>query len=172
MSSRELLFAIPLVVTTIALFWLVPEWPLAHLDDPSHWGVLGYAVTLMMLLELRRRGVRGSRFERNWLLLFLMGMPVVFLANWARFGAEPSWLGVELLGLALYWALALLAVARSPWFLAAGIAAHALWDVWHFGRAAFVPDWYVAGCVIVDLALGLYAAGQVRYWRRQPAESR
>ena len=42
---------------------------------------------------------------------------------------------------------------------------NALWDAFHYGRAPFVPDWYVVGCVVIDLAMGIWVAGQVAGWR-------
>ena len=144
----------------------MPAPPFAHLDDPSHWGVIGFALILLLVLRLRLRGIRGSLSERNWLLAFLAGMPVIYLADWLRFGGSLGWLGIEIAGAAIYWTLVLLAVKRSPWFLAAGIAGHAIWDAGHYQRTEFVPDWYVVGCVVIDLAFGIYAAAQVDLWRR------
>lgn len=163
--SRDLFF-LPLAIATLALLWIVPAFPLAHLDDPGRWGVLGYVAILLLILRLRLRGIRGSRAELRLLALFLAGMPLVYLADWFRFGGQHPWLWIELLGAAPYWTLAVLGVRGSPWFLVAGIGGHALWDGWHYQRTAFVADWYVIGCLVIDLAFAFYAAGQVPYWRR------
>ena len=172
MKKQDVLLLTPLAAATVALFWIVPALPFAHLDDPSHWGVLGYAFTLVLILRLRWRGIQGSRIEWNWLLLFLAGMPVIYLANWLRFGGDAAWLWIELGGALLYWMLVLLALVRSPWFLVVGIAAHGLWDAWHYDLTDFVPNWYVLGCFIIDVTLGIYAAGQVTYWKNRAHRSR
>ena len=150
---------------TISLLWIVPELPIAHLDDPSHWGVLGYALTLVTVLALRLRGARGTRTERRVLAIFLAGMPLVYVADWLRFGGSGAWLGIELVGTAVFVPLAWWGAKRWPWVLAAGIAAHGLWDLLHYQRTSFVPDWYTIGCAVIDFAGGLYAAAQVELWR-------
>lgn len=155
---RPPLASLPLAAVTAGLILVVPGSPLAHLDDPSYWGVLGYLVALALLFGPRLAGRRRPRQERRVLLLFLVGMPVVYLADWLRFGGGPGWLAVELAGAALYWTLAWRWRASVPW-LAAGIAAHGLWDLAHWGRTPFVPDWYALGCFAVDLALALHVLG-------------
>lgn len=146
----------PVAGATMALFWIVPDWPLRHLDDPSHWGILGYAGTLA-LLAVRGWWAHDDPSRRRPLLWFLVAMPVIYLADWLRFGGRPAWLVVELAGAGAYWVCARLAVTRSVWYLPVGIAGHALWDIAHYGRAAFVPDWYALGCAVVDVAMGLFA---------------
>ncbi len=94
-------------------------------------------------------------------------MPVVYLADWFRFAGEQPWLWIELAGALAFWVLAVLGAKRSPWLLAAGLAAHGLWDAGHYQRTGFVADWYVVGCFLVDMAFAVYAAGQVRFWRRR-----
>ena len=163
--NRRVRFSIPLVLATIALMRIVPGLPFMHLDDPNHWGVLGFALTLIVLIGLWLRDIRGSRAERDLFVLFLVGMPIIYLADWFRFGGEPIWLAVEIVGALIYWTLAYLAVRRSPWFLAGGIAAHALWDAWHYGSSTYVPDWYVIGCVVIDVAVGIYLISWVREWQ-------
>jgi hypothetical protein len=81
-------------------------------------------------------------------------------------GAHPVWLWVELFGLPVYAGLAVAGLKRSPWFLVAGIAAHGVgWDSWHYLNAAYIPTWYVTGCLLVDVSLGLYLATRVPAWR-------
>jgi hypothetical protein len=58
----------------------------------------------------------------------------------------------------------------SIWWLALGIAAHGLlWDLWHYGRTAFVPDWYTVGCLVTDVSLGVYVALQAPAFARSSA---
>lgn len=153
------------LVATIALFWVVPEFPLAHLDDPSHWGVVGYAVTVVLLGRWFTVGPKAHKAERRLLVRFLVGMPLIYLADWLRFGGPGFWLPIELGGGLVYWIIAWLTAKKSPWLLPVGITGHAIWDLLHVGRTSFVPDWYAVGCLVVDVALGLYVFGRVRAWR-------
>lgn len=154
---------VPVAAVTVALFWIVPESPFAHLDDPSHWGVLGYGLTVVLLVAVQVAG-RGRRrlAERDLLVAFLAAMPVIYLADWLRFDRASLWIGVEVLGAAAFWTLTWLGAVRSPWYLAVGIAAHALWDVWHLGTVSYVPRWYALACGIIDPPLGLYVALRLR----------
>ena len=51
----------------------------------------------------------------------------------------------------------------APWLLAAGIAGHGLaWDSWHYlASSTYIPGWYSLGCLLVDAAIGLYAAVRI-----------
>lgn len=142
----------------VGVIVVVPGLPTSHLDDPNHWGVIGFGVAVLLLLQHERRRRPGVG-QRRVLLAFLCGMPVVYLADWIRFGAAPQWLFVEIFGALAFWSVALLAVRHRNAWLVVGIAGHGLWDVLHYGRQSFVPDWYIAACVIADLALGIFAGG-------------
>ena len=164
--SRDVVGLVALVVSVVAVLPLFPDVPWRHLAEPSYQAALALMVTAAVILGQRARGRRGSAFERWWLALFLAGMPLVYLADWAVAGSAHTvgWLGVELAGFVIFASLAVLGVRRSPWFLVAGIVGHGLgWDLWHHG-VGFVPDWYATGCLVADLGLGVYAATQVRAW--------
>ncbi len=158
--KRNVYLLLPVLASTIALFWIVPEISIAHLNDPSYWGLIGYAATLVVV-SARVLGLRSPASEHRWMVGFLVGMPLIYVADWLRFGGTTGWLGIELAGLVLYSGLAWLSIRRSPWFLPSGIAAHALWDAAHYDRVEFVPSWYALGCIVVDVALGLYVAGRL-----------
>ena len=64
-----------------------------------------------------------------------------------------------MVGLALFAALATVALARqTAWLLAAGYFAHGLWDLVHHRRGidTAMPWWWVPGCLGYDLVLGAY----------------
>ena len=43
-------------------------------------------------------------------------------------------------------------LTESILFIALGLFAHALWDLWHlYGEKRYVPWWYAGACVYVDL---------------------
>lgn len=146
----------------------VPSWENARTDVCVQAAIFAGA-TIVVLLVTRFLGSTGIAIERGWMAVFLAGMPVVYIVRWlvARGGGgHPAWLWVELLGLPLYAGLAVAGLRRSPWFLVAGIAAHGLaWDAWHYLNTAYIPVWYVTGCLLVDVGLGLYLATRVPAWR-------
>jgi hypothetical protein len=155
-KQRALLWT-PVAAATGAALWMVPAFPLAHLDDPSHWGVLGYVGTLGLLLHRARTDRPG--IPKRLPAYFLVGMPLIYLANWIRFGGSAGWLVVELGGLVLFGVVAWLGRFRGLWWLPVGIAGHGVWDAWHLGLTPFIPDWYATACAIVDVGLGGYVAG-------------
>lgn len=79
----------------------------------------------------------------------------------AILGGTPEDVLLELLGLALFGAAAVLGFVGRRWWLAAGWAAHAAWDVaLHTGgRGAYVPEWYPMLCVGFDLFLAGFIVG-------------
>jgi hypothetical protein len=156
--ARDIVAFAFLYAQLAGIVWLVPRWSIALLREPLYLAVVATILTTAAITVLRLRGRRGSALERWILALFLAGMPVVYIWSWLR-APQPGWLGIELLGLVLFAGLAALGLFRSPWFLAGGIAAHGLgWDLWHYGRTEFIPDWYTIGCLIADIGLGVYAA--------------
>ncbi len=158
--KRDTYVLLPVIAATLASFWIVPGVPFAHLDDPSYWGVIGYALTLVVVVA-RVLGRRSEASERRWMVGFLVGMPLIYIADWLRFGGAAYWLVIEFVGLVLFSGIAWLSVRRSLWFLPSGITLHALWDAGHYEIAGFIPNWYVVGCIVVDVALGLYIAGRL-----------
>jgi hypothetical protein len=101
-------------------------------------------------------------------------MPLIYVASWLVSrggGAHQGWLWVELLGVPLYGALAVVGLKRSPWFLVVGIAAHGVaWDSWHYyANTGYIPSWYAIGCFLVDVGLGIYIAARILAWRRAEA---
>ena len=152
-----------MVAATISLYWLIPGLPFTNLDDPGQWAVIGYFLTLVIVVRARFRSARGRSLQR-WLVVFLCAMPLVYIAYWLRYSGPPDWLWIELAGLVVFWAAAFVAATVTPWFLAIGIGAHAVWDIWHWRRIAFVPDWYAFACFLVDIALAIYIASQIPNW--------
>jgi hypothetical protein len=150
--------------------WGVPSWRGA-VFEVCHLAAIAGVATLVLLSVTRQLGARGVSIERGWSALFLIGMPVVYIVGWltaANGRPSPTWLWVELLGLPIYVTLAWLGLRRSPWFLVAGIAAHGLgWDAWHYAlHGAYIPTWYVTGCLLADVGLSLYLATRVPTWTR------
>jgi hypothetical protein len=164
--QTALLIVVSFVGTWLALF-RVP-WRVSA--DPCLLAAAATGVIVICLWLIRWRGVRGVLFERNLLAGFLVGMPLVYVARFlfASSGrAANSWFWVEVLGTAIFVALAVLGVKRSPWFLAIGMVLHgAAWDTWHYRNSTYIPDWYVIACLAVDLAFGAYLAARVPAYQK------
>lgn len=117
--------------------------------------ILGLVLGLVYVAYARRRG----RAELVALAVGLVGAALIYLVFAALGGASLAWLAVEVVGIGIYGALAWLGLRRSPLWLAAGWAAHPLWDVFgHLlgGGAAFTPRWYALACISFDLVVGAY----------------
>lgn len=153
---------------TVFALRTVPSWADVLTDICLQASIAGGA-TIVVLFVTRFLGSAGIAIERVWSAVFLAGMPVVYIVRWLvekGGGAHPAWFWVELLGFPLYAGLAIAGLKRSPWFLVAGIAAHGLaWDAIHYLNTAYIPVWYVTGCLLVDVGLSLYLATRVPAWR-------
>ena len=140
------------IVVTALIF--VPALPFLHLDDPSHWGVLGFAATAALLLSPSVD--RWSRQRLHAILTaFVIALPMIYVANAIRWNGGVTGLSVELVGLVIWCGLAIAALGR-PVLLPIGIALHAVWDAAHFGHVDYVPDWYIIACIAADLGLAGY----------------
>ncbi len=76
-------------------------------------------------------------------------------------GAGPIWAPVELVGGVVFGTMALLGLRGSPWWLAAGWAAHPIWDIalHYFGPGgSFAPASYTIPCLTFDLTVAAYVA--------------
>jgi len=159
--QTALLIIVSLVGTWLALYRI--PWQVS--GDPCLLAAAGTGIIVICLWLTRWRGSRAAILERNLLAGFLVAMPLVYVARYLFASAGHAanyWFGVEILGTIIFAALAVLGVKRSPWFLAAGIALHAVaWDAWHYRNSTYIPDWYVIACLAVDLAFGAYVAARV-----------
>ena len=107
-----------------------------------------------------------SRFTRDIVgrallvvALLIAALAYVLFATWA--GERPSWVVGELVGVGIYGTMAVLGLRRSPWWLAAGWAAHPIWDVvlHYLGSGSSVaPEGWVIACVSFDLLVASYIA--------------
>jgi hypothetical protein len=125
----------------------------------------GAVAALSLVYAVRRRPADARR------RVYAAGLIVAALVyvGFAAAGHAPAaWLGYELLGVAVFGAVAW-AGTRDARVLAAGWALHTVWDlVPHLGRrpgATYTPQWYPWLCVSFDLLV----AGAVLGWPRWPA---
>src|ERR1043165_4337612 len=153
---ERIALALATLLTAIGIC-LAPSWRAIFTDVCLQAAVISGA-TIVLLYVTRFLGARGIALERIALALFLAGMPVVYIVRWLteRDGAGGEWLWLELLGLVVYAALAVLGLKVSAWYLAGGIAAHGIaWDSWHyFLHETYMPHWYAIACLLVDIGVG------------------
>lgn len=140
----------------------IPHWERAF-SDVCHLATIAAYITVAIFWVTPFLGANGIVAERWTAAFFLAGMPVVYVLAWYQLGSPEalrSALWLELLGVPIYVALAILGLVRSPWYLVAGVILHGLaWDSWHFfGPRPYVPEWYALGCMVFDLCFGIYLA--------------
>jgi len=174
-SPQETVQTVSLIIVSFVIGWMLYIAPWQVSGDPCLLAALATAVVLVFLWATRWQGLRGASFERNLLAAFLVGMPLIYVARYllASRGREANHsLWIEILGVIIFIALAVLGLKRSPWFLAIGIVAHGLaWDSWHYRNSTYIPDWYAIACLAVDLALGAYVAARVPAYRKARSET-
>ncbi|HKR00202.1 MAG TPA: DUF6010 family protein [Pyrinomonadaceae bacterium] len=122
--------------------------------------LVGVVACATFIAVARRAGVKGE------LRLYAAGLFIAALiyAGFVARDATPRWLVTELAGLVVFTLVALAGLKISGWILAAGWAAHALWDLLlhKLVYAAFVPDWYPLVCLAFDLLLAIYIAVRIK----------
>ena len=148
MKTPQVVF---LVLVTLVALLFVPDLPTRHLDDPSHWGVLGF-LGVAGFIAFQKTWDLENGLMRGLFTLFLAGLPAIYVANWLRWGGSSEALWLELFGLAFWVGLAILSRWRTD-IIWIGVALHAVWDAFHFGHTSYVPDWYIIACIAADLGL-------------------
>lgn len=161
-------FALALMVSlTLITLYRIPSWQ-STFTDPCHIASILCGATVLLMFITRLLGPRALAFEPIVMMLFLAGMPLVYIASYLIMGDGfgSMWFWVEILGLPIYVLLAMLGLKRSPWFLVVGIAAHGLaWDIWHYPNSTYIPTWYATGCLFVDIGISIYLAARIPAWR-------
>lgn len=175
-TMREGIALLVLVAVTVIAFIGVPaaSWR-ASPFDPCHLAVLGGVTSTATLIVTRSLGDGALRFERLLAAVFLFVMPPIYVASCLlspELGGLGSWLYIELAAVPLYGALAIAGYRGSFGLLALGIAAHGIgWDAWHYARSVYIPDWYAAGCLELDVGMALYIATRIPRWRAAAARA-
>jgi len=144
-----------LLLATLAALLVVPDWPHRHLDDPSYWGLIAFLGVVVLLVRRRGLGWDPGTVNRGLIVLFLLGLQLIYIAGWVRFGGSTGELAAQLVGFAI-WTLLALRARRSDFVLWFGCVLHAVWDAAHFARVEFIPVWYIAACVAADVGIGAF----------------
>jgi hypothetical protein len=105
-----------------------------------------------------------SRYTRPILVAGVIVAALLYVYHAVHARTSPAWLAAELAGVAFYSGMTLRGLRGSPWWIAAGWALHAVWDVaLHLagpGRA-FVPAWYPVWCGSLDLVVAAVIAYRI-----------
>lgn len=128
--------------------------------------VAGLVLALAAMLFVRKLPPATAR------RVFAIGLVVtalIYVALAIAGRAGPRWIGLELLGVAVYGAFAWVGLRHWASMLALGWAAHVGWDLAFHLRgagAAFTPAWYPWFCLGFDLpiAVAILAHGGRKGW--------
>ena len=114
-------------------------------------------VVVAFLLSRFTRDIVG----RSLLVAVLFVAAALYIVFAVRAGEGTFWVVGELVGVGIYGTMGLLGLRGSPWWLAAGWAAHPIWDValHYFGAGgSFAPESYTIPCLTFDLVVAAYVA--------------
>jgi hypothetical protein len=120
-------------------------------------GAIGGAVCVLIAHLVKR-------YTRHILAVILVAAAAFYVLFAARADAGSTWITVEVVGVALFGAMAIAGVRGSPWWLAAGWALHPIWDValHYFGPGhSFAPASYAIACVSWDWITAGYIAYRI-----------
>lgn len=149
-----------MAITVAAALAVVPDWTAVSFTEPSYWGIAGFLAFAGLLLARPRSAWNPGSLNRRIVVAFLVLVQLLYVASALRFGGSSPELGLQLGG----WAVWLLFAAlgrRSDAVLWVGCALHGLWDAFHFGRVDFMPEWYGAACIVVDVAVGAFVLARL-----------
>lgn len=128
-------------------------------------GLAGIATALLIGVPILLPPLLARPTNDAWAVLLLIGATVVYVVLAAA--RERRRLPLTSVQLIVACALGVSAAATgASWLIAAGLLAHAAWDVWHLvENEKYVPGWYAGACVYVDLVaagivLTLHVAAQ------------
>jgi hypothetical protein len=117
--------------------------------------IVGALAALPLLLYARRRRGEDRIYAQGLVVAALIYVGFVLIGS---AGIAP--LVAELVGVAIFTAVAWLGVRRSALWLAAGWAAHVGWDLLlhPLTAAGYAPAWYVRACIGFDLVVAAWIA--------------
>ena len=94
-DARQLI----LVIGTVSAVLVVPDWPHRHLTDPSYWGLVGFLVFVVLVFSRASRSWAPSGLNRRLMRLFLLGLPIIYVANCLRWNGGVTELVIQVVGL-------------------------------------------------------------------------
>lgn len=122
------------------------------LNVPWTFPVVVGALLALALVAYLRRGGRSREWNVYRIALWIAALVYVGFAMVA--GGTTWWIGIEIVGVAVFGALAQVGAARMTVLLGAGWVAHIAWDMGLHRQVDFVPYWYPLLCVGFDGVIG------------------
>jgi hypothetical protein len=115
-------------------------------------GIRGIIAALILGIICLYQPIFGNTDSFMWAQILLLLASVVYVAFSIIWGKKY----IQLTNLQLLAAVVLLGatlVTENILFVAIGLFAHAMWDLWHLAtEKRYVPWWYAGACIYVDLA--------------------
>jgi len=115
-------------------------------------GIRGIIAALILGIICLYQPIFGNTDSFMWAQILLLLASVVYVA----FSIIWDKKYIQLTNLQLLAAVVLLGatlVTENILFVAIGLFAHAMWDLWHLAtEKRYVPWWYAGACIYVDLA--------------------
>lgn len=116
--------------------------------------VVGLLLAATVVLSASRIGLDRDRAFYPTVLMVIASYYALFAVMAGSFRA----LALEATPIAIFVGLAIVGFKRSPWFLVAGLLAHAAFDFTHSNiiENAGVPSWWPGFCSTVDATVGAH----------------
>lgn len=127
----------------------------------SCWLLLGLLLGSVLLIYARSR---EHKVEKRVLARGLIVVAIIYVV-FALLSGDFEWIVIELIGIPVYGLFYYLALRQSLYWLAAGWAAHPLWDaLLHLQGpgSTIAPEWYVVTCISFDLLVAVYVVQVAR----------
>lgn len=129
------------------------------------WLLLGFLLGLAFVHVAGRQAQNGR-------LLLAIGIVVgawIYVALAIAGKSDIRWLTTEIMGAAIFTAIAWAGIRYSIWWLVAGWATHVVWDVGlHLigDGSEFTGSWYPLLCVAFDLVVAIYILYLIKQEKR------
>src|SRR5689334_10635326 len=81
-TAQETVQTVLLIIVSFVSAWMLHIAPWQAFDDPCLLATIATAVVMVLLWVTRWQGFRALSFERNLLLAFLVGMPLVYVTRY------------------------------------------------------------------------------------------
>jgi hypothetical protein len=115
-------------------------------------GIRGIIAALILGIICLYQPIFSNTYSFMWAQILLLLASVVYVA----FSIIWDKKYIQLTNFQLLAAVVLLGatlVTENILFVAIGLFAHAMWDLWHLAtEKRYVPWWYAGACIYVDLA--------------------
>lgn len=119
--------------------------------------LIGVTLAIAVMIFARIVGLDRDRAFYPVVLIVVASYYVLF----ATIGGNKADMSVGVLQFVLFASVAVVGFRTSLWIVAAGLAAHGIFDFFHqsFASGRGMPQWWPSFCMAFDLAAGVGLAG-------------